>query len=61
VAEAAARLAANDDAVVQRAAHNLLAKEYRHQKNKEAIAVRTIELLKEPEQQDQALSTTSPP
>jgi Protein of unknown function (DUF2806) len=61
VAEAAAKLAANDDAVVKRAAHNLLAKEYRHQRNKEAIAVRTIELLKESEQQDQAFSTTSPP
>lgn len=61
VAEAAAKLAVNDDAVVQRAAHNLLAKEYRHQKNKEAIAARTIELLKEPERQDQTLSATPPP
>jgi hypothetical protein len=44
VAEAAAKLAAGDDLVVHRAAHSLLAKELRHQENKEAIAIRAAEL-----------------
>jgi len=47
VASAAAKLAAGDSDIVARAAHNLLAKEYRHQKNKEDIARRTIEILQE--------------
>jgi hypothetical protein len=47
VATAAAKLAASDTNVVARAAHNLLAKEYRRQRSKEDIALRTIELLKE--------------
>jgi hypothetical protein len=45
VATAAAKLAANDTDIVARAAHSLLAKEYRHQKNKEEIAKKTLELL----------------
>jgi hypothetical protein len=49
VAAAAAKIAAGDQDVVARAAHNLLAKEHRRQKNKEDIARKTIELLeKEP-------------
>ncbi|MCK9917595.1 DUF2806 domain-containing protein, partial [Microbacteriaceae bacterium K1510] len=47
VANAAAKLASNDTDIVARAAHNLLAKEYRHQKNKEAVAKKTIEILHE--------------
>lgn len=43
---AAARFAANDKDIVARAAHNLLAKEYRKQKNKEEIAMIAIEALK---------------
>ena len=50
VAAAAAKFAANDTDIVARAANNLLAKEYRHQKNKEEIAKKTIEILQiEPE------------
>lgn len=45
VSVAAARLAAGDTDIVARAAHNLLAKEYRRQKNKEDVARKTIELL----------------
>lgn len=47
VADAAAALAKNDPEVVQRAAHSLLAKELRHQTNREAIAKKTIEHLAE--------------
>jgi hypothetical protein len=47
VADAAANLARNDPEVVQRAAHSLLAKELRHQTNREAIARKTIEHLGE--------------
>lgn len=47
VADAAANLAKNDPEVVQRAAHSLLAKELRHQTNREAIARKTIEHLGE--------------
>lgn len=47
VATAAAKLAASDTNVVARAAHNLLAKEFRNQQNKEAIARKTIEILEE--------------
>lgn len=60
VAEAAARLVASDPGVVQRAAHNLLAKEYRHQENKEAIAFRAIELLSDPAHQSDPISSTPP-
>jgi hypothetical protein len=45
VATAAAKLAAGDPNIVQRAVYNLLAKEYRHQTNKEEIAKKTIEIL----------------
>jgi len=45
VAAAAARFAAADEDIVARAVHNLLAKEYRHQKSKEDIAKKTIEIL----------------
>ena len=47
VAAAAARLASNDHDIVARAAHNLIAKEYRRQKNKEDIAIKTIDILAE--------------
>jgi hypothetical protein len=47
VAKAAAKLASDDKDIVARAAHNLLAKEYRHQKNKEEIAKKAIEILQE--------------
>lgn len=47
VATAAAKLAASDTNIVARAAHNLLAKEYRHQTNKEEIAKKTIEILEQ--------------
>lgn len=47
VADAAANLARNDPEVVQRAAHSLLAKELRHQTNREAIARKAIEHLGE--------------
>ncbi len=47
VAAAAAKLAANDHDIVARAAHNLIAKEYRRQKNKEDIAIKTIDLLEQ--------------
>ena len=47
VATAAANLAANDTDIVARAAHNLLAKEYRRQNNKEEIAKKTIEILEQ--------------
>jgi hypothetical protein len=47
MATAAAKVAAGDTNIVARAAHNLLAKEYRRQWNKEDIALRTIELLRE--------------
>jgi hypothetical protein len=47
IAEAAAKLAASDDAVVGRAAYALLAKEYRHQLNKETVAFKTLEHLEE--------------
>jgi hypothetical protein len=49
VADAAANLAKNDPEIVQRAAHNLLSKELRHQSNREAIARKTIELLQQDE------------
>lgn len=45
VAAAAADLARNDPAIVQRAAHSLLAKELRHQTNREAIAYKTVQLI----------------
>jgi hypothetical protein len=54
VAAAAAKLAANDTDIVARAAHNLLAKEYRRQKNKEDIARRTLELLEDAPNNQQA-------
>jgi Protein of unknown function (DUF2806) len=50
VAEAAAKLASGNPDIVERAAHNLLAKEVRKQLNKEAVALKTIEYLNdEPE------------
>jgi hypothetical protein len=67
VATAAAKLAANDSDIVARAAHNLLAKEYRHQKNKEEIAKKTIEILvhdtaqHSESKQNQSTSTQAPP
>ncbi|MDI4236794.1 DUF2806 domain-containing protein [Bradyrhizobium sp. Arg237L] len=45
VADAAASIAWNDPEVIQRAAHSLLAKELRHQTNREAIARKAIEYL----------------
>jgi hypothetical protein len=45
VATAAAKLASGDNEIIARAAHNLLAKEYRKQNNKEEIARKTVELL----------------
>lgn len=57
VALAAAKLAANDTNIVARAAHNLLAKEYRHQKNKEEIARKTIEIPQESETQPESPET----
>jgi hypothetical protein len=47
VATAAAKLAAGDVNIVARAAHNLLAKEYRNQRNKEDIARKALEILQE--------------
>lgn len=47
VAAAAAKIAAGDEDIVARAAHNLLAKEYRHQKNKEDIARKALEILQD--------------
>jgi Protein of unknown function (DUF2806) len=47
IATAAARLAAGDSDLVARAAHSLVRKEFRRQDNKEAIAVKTIELLRD--------------
>jgi Protein of unknown function (DUF2806) len=47
VAAAAAKLAAGDVDIVARAAHNLLAKEYRRQKNKEEIARKAVEILQD--------------
>lgn len=58
VAAAAAKLAASDTNIVARAAHNLLAKEYRHQKNKEEIARKAIEILQESEDQSENSDTT---
>jgi hypothetical protein len=65
VAVAAAKFAANDTDIVARAAHNLLAKEYRRQKNKEEIVKNTIDILlieaeRQP-QQDQASDHSVPP
>jgi hypothetical protein len=45
VAAAAAKLASNDHDIIARAAHNLIAKEYRRQKNEENIATIAIDLL----------------
>jgi hypothetical protein len=47
VADTAATLAKNDPEVIQRAAHSLLAKELRHQTNREEIARKTIEYLED--------------
>jgi hypothetical protein len=47
VAEAAAKFAAGDEGIVARAAHTLLAKEFRRQKNKEEVARKTVEILEE--------------
>jgi Protein of unknown function (DUF2806) len=47
IATAAARLAGGDNDIVGRAAHVLIAKEYRRQNNKVEIAVKTIELLRD--------------
>jgi Protein of unknown function (DUF2806) len=46
VVDAASKFAATDEMVIQRAAHNLLAKEFRHQANKEAVAVKALEILR---------------
>ncbi len=46
IATAAAHFAAGDSDLVARAAYVIVAKEFRRQKNKEEIAVRTIELPK---------------
>ena len=56
VAAAAARFAAADEDIVARAVYNLIAKEYRHQKSKEDIAKKTIEIL----QQDSAGGQAQP-
>jgi Protein of unknown function (DUF2806) len=56
VATAAAKLASSDTNIVARAAHNLLAKEYRHQKNKEDIAKKTIEILEQDAAQGAAVN-----
>jgi Protein of unknown function (DUF2806) len=56
VAKAAAKQAAEDPAIVDRAVEALIASEYRKQKNKEAIATRTIEIL-----QDSPSDTESQP
>ena len=68
VATAAAKLAAGDVDIVARAAHNLLAKEYRHQKNKEDIARKALEVLQEetkalapPDHGSQNSATQPPP
>lgn len=47
VAKAAAKTAAKDPEIVQRAVTSLLAKEFRKQENKEAIAQKTAEILKD--------------
>jgi hypothetical protein len=44
---AAARISAGDQDVVARAAQSLIRKEFRRQKNKEEIAVKTIDLLRD--------------
>jgi hypothetical protein len=59
VADAAANLAKNDPEIVQRAAHNLLSKELRHQSNREAIARKTIELLQQDENNEGPTSEQS--
>src|SRR5271165_851142 len=61
VAAAAARLASNGHDIVARAAHNLIAKEYRRQKNKEDIAIKTIDILVETSQQPKPSETRLPP
>lgn len=47
LADAASELVKNDPALVQRAADAFLAKELRHQHNRETIAIKAIEHLKE--------------
>jgi hypothetical protein len=47
IATAAARLAAGDSDLVARAAHSLVRKEFSRQDNKESIALKTIELLRD--------------
>jgi hypothetical protein len=59
VATAAAKLAASDSSIIARAAHNLLAKEYRHQKNKEDIAKRTINILEKEQSEADATRSVS--
>jgi Protein of unknown function (DUF2806) len=60
VATVAAKLAANDTDIVARAAHNLLAKEYRYQKNKEAIARKTVEILEQDAAQNAGAKPAQP-
>src|SRR5207247_1992209 len=47
LADAASELVKNDPGLVQRAADAFIAKELRHQHNRETIAVKAIEHLKE--------------
>jgi uncharacterized protein DUF2806 len=47
IAEATAKLAVSDPEIVGRAVNSLVAKAYRSQKNREAVAYKTIELLQE--------------
>lgn len=47
IAGAAAKLAVSDPKIVERATHSLLAKEVRHQQNREAVARKTLEVLEE--------------
>ena len=58
IGDAAAKIAASDDALVQRAVHALVAKEYRHQKNKESVVLKTIDILKNTNDQN---PLTTPP
>ncbi|MGO9237981.1 MAG: DUF2806 domain-containing protein [Methylocella sp.] len=62
VAAAAAKFAVSDTDIIARAAHNLLAKEYRHQMNKEEIAKKTIDILVHETAQNAqpSLSTSAP-
>jgi hypothetical protein len=58
IGDAAAKMAASDDPLVQRAVHAVVAKEYRHQKNKESVALKTIDILNNTNDQD---PLTTPP